>query len=136
MNANIQKLYDIAQKPSRKIIGLMSGTSLDGLDIALCEYTGSGLETKVEVLKFKTEDYSEDLKNEIVSSVGYDPKCAPMQLNEAETAKALGVKASTLSVWRSTGRYDLRYVKTGRLVRYRVSDIAEFIERRTVLHTQ
>ena len=79
---------------------------------------------------------TEDLKNEIVSSVGYDPKCAPMQLNEAETAKALGVKASTLSVWRSTGRYDLRYVKTGRLVRYRVSDIAEFIERRTVLHTQ
>ena len=78
---------------------------------------------------------TEDLKNEIVSSVGYDPKCAPMQLNEAETAKALGVKASTLSVWRSTGRYDLRYVKTGRLVRYRVSDIAEFIERRTVLHT-
>lgn len=65
MNANIQKLYDIAQKPSRKIIGLMSGTSLDGLDIAFCEYTGSGLETEVKVLKFKTEDYSEELKNEI-----------------------------------------------------------------------
>jgi hypothetical protein len=78
---------------------------------------------------------TEELKNEIVSSVGYDPKCAPMQLNEAETAQALGVKASTLSVWRSTGRYDLRYVKAGRLVRYRVSDIAEFIERRTVFHT-
>ena len=65
MNQNIQKLYEIAQKPKRKIIGLMSGTSMDGLDVALCEYEGSGLETKVKVLKFETVSFAEDIKVEI-----------------------------------------------------------------------
>jgi anhydro-N-acetylmuramic acid kinase len=65
MNKNIQKLYDIAQKPNRQIIGLMSGTSMDGLDVALCKYEGSGLETKVKVLKFETVPFAEDIKVEI-----------------------------------------------------------------------
>ena len=65
MNKNIQKLYEIAQKPSRKIIGLMSGTSMDGLDVALCEYRGSGLDTTVKVLKFETVTFAEDVKTEI-----------------------------------------------------------------------
>ncbi|MFC3811823.1 anhydro-N-acetylmuramic acid kinase [Lacihabitans lacunae] len=65
MNSNIQRLYEIAQKPSRKIIGLMAGTSLDGLDIALCTYQGSGLQTKVTVDEFETIPFSEEVKNEI-----------------------------------------------------------------------
>jgi len=40
-----------------------------------------------------------------------------------------------LSVWRSTGRYNLPYMKVGRLVRYRLSDLAEFLARRTSEHT-
>ncbi|WP_309608610.1 anhydro-N-acetylmuramic acid kinase [Flavobacterium sp.] len=65
MNQNIQSLYQIAQKFSRKIIGLMSGTSLDGLDVALCEIQDSGENTKVNLLQFDTVDYSEDIKTEI-----------------------------------------------------------------------
>jgi anhydro-N-acetylmuramic acid kinase len=65
MNQNIQSLYEIAQKSSRKIIGLMSGTSLDGLDVALCEISESAENTKVSLLEFDTIDYSEDIKLEI-----------------------------------------------------------------------
>jgi anhydro-N-acetylmuramic acid kinase len=65
MNKNLQNLYQIAQKPTRKIIGLMSGTSMDGLDVALCEISGAGETTKVKLLHFDTVDYSEEIKTEI-----------------------------------------------------------------------
>ncbi len=67
MNNNIAKLYQIANKPQRLIIGLMSGTSLDGLDVALCRFTGSGTNTKIELLQFETIAYNCDFKDEIKS---------------------------------------------------------------------
>ena len=38
----------------------------------------------------------------------------------------LGVSTITLSIWRSTGRYALPYVKIGRLVKYRMGDLRDF----------
>jgi anhydro-N-acetylmuramic acid kinase len=62
LNKNLQKLFEIAQKQEKIGIGLMSGTSLDGLDIALCRFTGNGLKTQFELLKFITIPYNEDFK--------------------------------------------------------------------------
>lgn len=71
MNPNILKLNTIAQKKERKIIGLMSGTSLDGLDIALCTIRDSGKKTTVVLNHFVTNKYSEQFANELrmISSV-------------------------------------------------------------------
>jgi anhydro-N-acetylmuramic acid kinase len=66
MNTNISRLYRIASKKSRLIIGLMSGTSLDGLDVALCRVSESGKSTKINVLNFKTWVYPHQLKTKIL----------------------------------------------------------------------
>jgi anhydro-N-acetylmuramic acid kinase len=72
MNLQIEKLYRIANKPERLIIGLMSGTSLDGLDVALCRFRGNGHETKIEVVKFETVSYDNSFKEEIKSVFSKD----------------------------------------------------------------
>ncbi len=51
-------------------------------------------------------------------------------LTPRDVAKILGVTLQTLAVWRCEKRYNLPYVKAGRLVRYLCSDIEEFITRR------
>jgi anhydro-N-acetylmuramic acid kinase len=65
MLQHIHQLARIAQQDSRRIIGLMSGTSLDGLDVALCTFSGSGLDTRVVVEAFETVPYEEAFKTEI-----------------------------------------------------------------------
>jgi excisionase family DNA binding protein len=49
-----------------------------------------------------------------------------------QAAAYLGVEPATLAIWRSTRRYPLRYVKVGRHVRYRKSDLDAFLDKRTV----
>lgn len=65
MNRNLQHLFNIAQKPERLSIGLMSGTSLDGLDIALCRFKGNGMATQFELLEFTTTPYQDSFKKEV-----------------------------------------------------------------------
>ena len=67
MNKNLSKLWQTGQKPSRLILGLMSGTSFDGLDLALCRITGSGRDTLVELLHFDTVSYAPAFKEDLKS---------------------------------------------------------------------
>lgn len=65
MNKNISRLAAIAQKEERHIIGLMSGTSLDGLDVALCRITGAGPGSKLHLVEFETVPYNSGFKDEV-----------------------------------------------------------------------
>ncbi|MBM7071967.1 helix-turn-helix domain-containing protein [Shewanella sp. 202IG2-18] len=56
-------------------------------------------------------------------------------LSPLEVSNLLGVTTGTLSVWRCTGRYPLKYVKVGRIVMYRQSDIDDFLKNRIYQHT-
>ncbi len=48
-------------------------------------------------------------------------------LSRAQAAAYLGVAVHTLAIWKCTRRHDLPYVKIGRLVKYRRSELDAFI---------
>jgi excisionase family DNA binding protein len=51
-------------------------------------------------------------------------------LDDVETAKLLGVSVATLATWRCRRRQNLPFFKIGKLVRYRLADIEEWLESR------
>lgn len=53
-------------------------------------------------------------------------------ISPEELAAELKVPLQTLSNWRHTGRYNLPFIKCGRLVRYRREDVDQFLARRAV----
>lgn len=57
---------------------------------------------------------------------------SPELLTESEAAALLTLKPQTLANWRSTKRQALPYVQLGGAIRYRKSDIRQFIEERIV----
>lgn len=63
----LHKLQGILQKEERLAVGLMSGTSLDGIDAALVEITHAGYETKVNLIAFETLPYNNDERTRILN---------------------------------------------------------------------
>ena len=63
----------------------------------------------------------------ILKNQSTDPLLTP-----PEAAAYIGVTENTLSVWRCVGRYDIQFVKVGRLVKYRKSALDAFLDRRTI----
>jgi hypothetical protein len=51
-----------------------------------------------------------------------------LMLNREEAAAFLSIKIGTLAMWKSNKRYALPYIKVGRHIRYRSSDLINFLE--------
>lgn len=54
------------------------------------------------------------------------PPC-PVLLTREQAAKYLGLSLSTLKSWAVHNRYNLPFIKLGRHVRYRLTDLEEFL---------
>lgn len=53
-------------------------------------------------------------------------------LNTESAAPYIGVTPHTLTVWRSTKRHAIPYIKVGRLVKYRLADLDAWLASHTV----
>jgi len=57
----------IGKKQGKLAVGLMSGTSMDGIDAALVEIDGFGLQTRFDLIAFDTISYPKELKKKLLA---------------------------------------------------------------------
>jgi anhydro-N-acetylmuramic acid kinase len=66
-----------------KVIGLMSGTSVDGIDAALVEISGTTLDLRVDLLAGETYPYPDHLRSQILAICGGE-KLSMLELAELD----------------------------------------------------
>jgi len=82
-----------------------------------------------------TEKQLADYVEKICIQLEINPIRPPINISPNQTAEVLHTSKATLSVWRSTGRYNLPYVKVSRRVLYPLEGVAMFLLERTYCHT-
>ena len=66
------RLAELAAKKRRRVVGLMSGTSADGIDAVLVDLWGCGESTRYEILAFNTTPLPSDLRREVFALFAED----------------------------------------------------------------
>jgi anhydro-N-acetylmuramic acid kinase len=61
----LRALLALRELPVRRIVGLMSGTSADGTDAAVCEIAGAGDDTRVRLLGFTSVPFPRSVRERI-----------------------------------------------------------------------
>ena len=95
-------LRDIAEKPVRRIVGLMSGTSVDGIDAALVELSGEHDAPSVRLLAFEDRPFPDAVRSGIFEL--FDPvKATVDKLGRMSYALGELYAEAALSVIREAG---------------------------------
>ena len=63
----MKDFFEILKKNKKIVIGLMSGTSVDGIDAAIVEIVGHGLETEVDLIAFETVPFPSGVPQRILT---------------------------------------------------------------------
>jgi anhydro-N-acetylmuramic acid kinase len=92
---------DYTQQPVRRVIGLMSGTSADGVHAALVEIAGAGETTTAKVIAFLHEPYSPSLRERIFRL--FDPNCPVTHVCEMNFALGEMFAQAALSLANANG---------------------------------
>lgn len=58
----MERLCRLLNKDEKYVIGIMSGTSVDGIDVALVKITGHGLRTSIEPVAFENYPFSSEVR--------------------------------------------------------------------------
>lgn len=89
--------FPLLGRPRRTAVGLMSGTSVDGIDAALVEITGQGIEIGARLLAFRNSPFPEETRKRIFEAF-HPQRCSltalgslHMELGELYAAAALSV---------------------------------------------
>src|SRR4051812_33242541 len=65
-------LVERSRKHSRLIVGLMSGTSADSIDVAVCRMTGQGADVEVGLLHYREHPHDPEVKRRLMGVAELD----------------------------------------------------------------
>src|SRR5258706_12323565 len=64
----MNKLFKITAKKTKLAIGLLSGTSVDGIDAVLLKISGTDVNTAIKVIDFETYEIPENVKHAVIQN--------------------------------------------------------------------
>jgi anhydro-N-acetylmuramic acid kinase len=72
MDHPFSDLLQRSRKPSRIIVGLMSGTSADSIDVAICRMKGQGADVEAELIDYREYPHDSEMKRRVTGIAQLD----------------------------------------------------------------